>query len=527
MYTRLIHTGLFRAHFRISAYPPRIYVLAFILLAAALIRLRLLPIPLERDEGEYAYAGQLMLQGIPPYSLASNMKLPGTYAAHAVIMALFGETIAGIHFGLLLVNAAAILLVFVLGKRLFGAVAGVAAGVAAAAAYASLSVSPAVGGTASHATHFVALCALAATVLLIRRPGAAFWPGVLYGLAFLMKQHGIFFAVFGALYLLRRRSSLRTLATFVGAAILPYALTCLILWRAGVFPNFWFWTVTYAREYASQVPLDVGVDNLIANLRDICVDSPALWLIALLGSFFLIGRREFQPRAVFTLAFLALSFATACPGLLFREHYFITMLPAIALLAGVAAQSAAALAGNRLPYVLFAAAVIFPFVSQRDFYFSMPPDQAARAIWGDENPFPEAIPAAAYIRAHTAPGTAIAVLGSEPEIYFYSHRHSATNYIYMYGLMEPQPYALKMQNDVIRDIETARPEYIVDVDSSYSWLIRDNSPTRIFDWWDSYQASHYQLAESIDHLSIYRSIDNYRAECDAAPHRCLHQSLQP
>src|ERR1700722_5782267 len=63
-------------------------------------RLRLLNYPLERDEGEYAYAGQLMLQGIPPYELAYNMKFPGTYAAYALIMALFGQTIAGIHFGL-------------------------------------------------------------------------------------------------------------------------------------------------------------------------------------------------------------------------------------------------------------------------------------------------------------------------------------------------------------------------------------------------------------------------------------------
>src|SRR5580698_4150326 len=97
--------------------PARI-VLALILLATAIIRIRLLPIPLERDEGEYAYAGQLILQGIPPYSVASNMKLPGTYAAHAIIMAIFGQTIAGIHFGLLLVNAATILLVFALGQRL-------------------------------------------------------------------------------------------------------------------------------------------------------------------------------------------------------------------------------------------------------------------------------------------------------------------------------------------------------------------------------------------------------------------------
>lgn len=66
-------------------------VVATILLVA-LVRLRLLNLPLERDEGEYAYAGQLMLQGVPPYQLAGNMKFPGTYAAYAIIMAGFGQT---------------------------------------------------------------------------------------------------------------------------------------------------------------------------------------------------------------------------------------------------------------------------------------------------------------------------------------------------------------------------------------------------------------------------------------------------
>ncbi len=505
-------------------------VLALILLATALIRIRLLPIPLERDEGEYAYAGQLMLQGIPPYSVASNMKLPGTYAAHAVIMAIFGQTIAGIHFGLLLVNALTILLVYFLGKRLFGDIAGVAA----AAAYASLSLSPDVGGTASHATHFVTLFALAATLLLIRRPGAAFWPGILYGLAFLMKQHGVFFMLFGALYLVRHRSSLRTLATFASAAILPYALTCLILWRAGVFPNFWFWTVTYAGAYAARVPLSTGIGYLTSTIQDIWAASPALWAIAGLASFRVFWIRETRPRAAFALAFLAFSFATACPGLLFREHYFIPMLPAVALLAGVAVQwggqswlppafsrrssleevpvSAAggvptstrrSFTRNLLAFAIFAAAVAYPFVASRQLYFNMTPVEAAREIWGD-SPFPEAISAASFIRQRTSPDTPIAVLGSEPEIYFYAHRHSATPYIYMYGLMEPQPYALKMQNDVIRDIETTRPEYIVDVDVSTSWLMRDNSSTRIFDWWDNYQTQHYALTESINDLSIYK-----------------------
>src|ERR1035438_8227610 len=50
--------------------------------SVAFVRGRVLAMPLERDEGEYAYAGQLWSQGIPPYQLACNMKLPGTYFAY-------------------------------------------------------------------------------------------------------------------------------------------------------------------------------------------------------------------------------------------------------------------------------------------------------------------------------------------------------------------------------------------------------------------------------------------------------------
>src|SRR5216117_2095219 len=83
-------------------------LLAVVIALVVIIRIRFLAIPLERDEGEYAYAGQLMLQGIPPYELAYNMKFPGIYAAYALIMALFGQTPVGIHMGLLLKNLATI-----------------------------------------------------------------------------------------------------------------------------------------------------------------------------------------------------------------------------------------------------------------------------------------------------------------------------------------------------------------------------------------------------------------------------------
>src|SRR5438876_11211209 len=94
-------------------------VLAVIVFGLVLaIRIRLLGIPLERDEGEYAYAGQLMLQGVPPYQLAYNMKFPGVYAAYALIIWIFGQSTIGVHVGLLIVNIASIVIVFLIARRL-------------------------------------------------------------------------------------------------------------------------------------------------------------------------------------------------------------------------------------------------------------------------------------------------------------------------------------------------------------------------------------------------------------------------
>ena len=142
---------------------PWLAVILTVLLVLV-VRVRLREIPLERDEGEYAYAGQLMLQHIPPYKFAYNMKLPGTYAAYAMLMGIFGETPWGIHVGVLFVNAGTIVLVFLLGSRLFGRTAGVVA----AATYGLLSTHQQTLGFAGHATHFVIIAAIAGLIVLLR-----------------------------------------------------------------------------------------------------------------------------------------------------------------------------------------------------------------------------------------------------------------------------------------------------------------------------------------------------------------------
>jgi tetratricopeptide (TPR) repeat protein len=489
-------------------------LVAIIVLFAVAVRIRILQIPLERDEGEYAYTGQLMLQGIPPYKLAFSMKFPGIDAAYAAIMAVFGQTITGIHLGLILVNAGAIVLIYLLGKRLFTPTAGVAA----AAAYALLSMGEGVFGAQAHATHFVVLAALCGTLLLLRAIDTRRWStlllgGVLYGIAVLMKQHGVLFVVFGVLYLAwdhwaRRRDgwlpAVKDEAIFLCGVSLPLALTGLALWWAGVFGKFWFWTFMYAREYAQELTVSIGIKMFQLTFPGAVGPNLAIWLIALAGLVLVWWRKEERMVAVFASGFLVFSFLAICPGLYFREHYYILMLPAIALLAGAAVGTARIQwpDASWLTYGVYAAALVWSVVQQQEYLFQMSPLEITRAMYG-ANPFPEAVQIGNYIRTRLAKDSPIAVLGSEPEIPFYAQRRSVSGHIYMYGLVENQPYASIMQKELIRDVEAFQPDYMVFVACQTSWLRRRNSPSELFDWWDTYQRQHYQqvvgVADIISH----------------------------
>jgi Dolichyl-phosphate-mannose-protein mannosyltransferase len=483
-------------------------ILLLILAFSGFVRFRLREFPLERDEGEYAYAGQLILQGIPPYQLAYNMKLPGAYAAYAVVMGVFGQTASGIHTGVLLLNAATIIVIYLLAERLFGR----AAALVAAASYSLLSMNQTILGIEGHAEHFVLLPTLAGILLLMkaaeaRRTGLLFWSGALLGLSFLMKQPGVVFVFFGGIYLLalERKNAIdgRGLCTRIGsysaAAALPLVLTWVILLMAGVFQKFWFWTFSYAAQYASNVNFEAALQLFRLGFVRAVGAGLLIWLMAAVGLVLLFVHRAARERATFVGGFLLFSFIAVCPGLHFREHYFILMLPAVSLLAGTAVTSGTQMLTERrtavpqfIPILCFILACSFLIVRQRDFLFRMDPLTACRSVYG-ENPFPEAVGIADYIKSHSSPADQVAVLGSEPEIYFYSQRHSATGHIYMYGLMEPQKYALQMQQEMIQEIESAQPKFVVYVDVSSSWLASPDSQRLLLDWAKDYLHEHYEI----------------------------------
>jgi uncharacterized membrane protein YuzA (DUF378 family) len=487
-------------------YWPALWLL-LILAVVAVVRIRLLSLPLERDEGEFAYAGQLMLEGVPPYKLLYNMKMPGIYAAYALIMAVFGQSSAGIHLGFMLVNMAAIVLLYFVGRRFLdraGAVAG-------SASYALLSASPQVLGLSAHATHFVVLAALGGILVLLRAqergsPAGFFWSGAIFGLAFLLKQHGGAFALFGGALMvwtaLRRKApnwkkDAARLAIYAAGVSVPIFLTGLILWRAGVWDKFWWWTVTYARTHSTAFTWAGGLPTLAKFFRQSSWNG-LIWGLALAGLCGLLAGKGRADERFFFLSLLFFSAAAVVPGFQFTSHYFVLVLPVVSLLAArFCTRAASGLAASPIKILRVAPWILFGLIwaaaawNHAPAFFEMEPEELVARIYSG-NDF-QVYPVLADYLANHAPSTAtFAVIGSEPELLFYAHRRSVTGYIYMYDLVERQPFRERMANEMMAEVEQGHADYLIFVNVNSSWLPYPHECLdQVVKWFFSYSQREY------------------------------------
>jgi hypothetical protein len=467
--------------YRYACYAALIFALAFF----AAIRFHFRNVPLERDEGEYAYMGQLLLQGIAPYKLAYTMKLPGTCMAYAAIMAVFGQTPGGIRFGMIVVSTLCSLLVFMLGRRLHGLLAGTVAGIT----YAFLAIRPGVLGLEAHATHFVALAALIGILLLLRGMDGKkltlfFASGLAFGFSFLMKQPGIFFGFFGGCYWLwwewktgwRWKKVVQRGAALTAGTVLPYAAVCLWMLQAGAFHNFWFWTWTYARSYATIMSLHDTWERSLRWTLPWAVRPFILWEIAGIGLAAPLWSRSARTNGGFIGGFFLTSALALCPGLYFRSHYFVLLLPAVALCVGVAVECAGRelyrrnwTGASAVPVLCFALAFLFSVRGQWKTYLSLTPTELSRKLCHDGQACADNEIVASSITVRAVRGDQIGILGSEPEICFYTRLLCASHYLYAFPLIEQQPFSGQMQRDLLAELQATRPRFLIYVDDERSW----------------------------------------------------------
>src|SRR5207245_998924 len=161
---------------------------------------------------------------------------PGIYAVYALILAASGQTPAGIHLGLLVVNVVTMALLFLVARRHCDA----RVAVVAAAAFAALSLSPRLLSTAAYAEHFVLPPVLAGLLILPRaidrrRMATYLGSGALFGTAFVVKQSAGAFLLFAVLYVLlgmrddtRLRLGASLLATSAGLYFRPQYFVLLL-----------------------------------------------------------------------------------------------------------------------------------------------------------------------------------------------------------------------------------------------------------------------------------------------------------
>jgi hypothetical protein len=472
------------------------------------VRVRLAGTPLERDEGEYAYAGQLILDGVPPYDLVYNMKFPGTYYAYALVMALFGQTEWAIRIGLLCLHLATAGVLFLLVRRLAG---GLIAAITVCT-FMLLALDRWTMGVFGHATHFVLLPAVASLLALDTgiRTGQA-WQvvaaGLLAALAVSMKQHALFFAlltvalaVWPASPAVAPMSSRARRVMLVTAGLAAFAMLLAGgLAASGVLTRFWFWTVQDAAADVSEVPADKAVAELGFAVRYITQATAPIWYAAAAGAVLLFAVR--WPVAIrrTIVAWFAAALLSILPGFYFRQHYFIMLLPVLALFVAIAhvsldrilarfAGPAAARAMTLLAFIALGGTYV---VTEATYLFRMGGGELSRSLYGT-NPFVESPEIGRYLKARTSKEDRILVLGSEPQILFYADRRSATGYIYMYGLMEAQPYASRMQDEMMREVEAARPAYLVFAAVPTSWMAQPHSDKRVLSWANEYTARCYE-----------------------------------
>ncbi|MDD2709374.1 MAG: hypothetical protein PHV34_15415 [Verrucomicrobiae bacterium] len=485
------------------------FLLLLVIMVSWSVRLRLGSMPLERDEGEYACMGQLLLQGVPPYTEAFGMKFPGIYLLYAAILQFIGQNEVSIRVGLLLANGIAAIGIFLLGQRFERDESNddspeffrlVPLGLWMASAFSILTLAPAMLGISANAEHFVLpfVCASMPLLHAAENRRNIFISGLLLGCAAAVKQQGAAFALWGFLWVgmktFRHPQKSPVFATLVSMAlfgigfVLPLAVIAIWLKQAGAWDSFFFWTIQYARHYGSQWGLRDGMAHFCSQFAPIARDHAFFFIPVAAGLLCLFRQRRME--AIFAIGLIGAGLLAASPGLIFRNHYFLFLCPGLAIVFALGFDIFRARWGQLAAGFICLGLLISPVMIQFNLLFRLRPEQVCRQLYW-RTPFVEIRQLALQLRSQIPSGEPIAIIGSEPQISFYSGRRSFLPYLYLYPLFEPQPFATQMQDDVKARLEKNPPRFLVHIKVPSSWLLYPGSRRDFLDWLPGYLSKHY------------------------------------
>lgn len=461
------------------------------------VRLRLLSMPLDRDEGCWAYGGWLLLDGNPPYKYFYELKMPGIYFLYTLIMLIFGQSTEGIRIGVLVFILINIFLVYKLFRKISGDSHN---SLLSSAFYGLLSLDSGTLSLSGYSTHFVLTFVMLAVIFaydaLKQNISMKFFiSGLFAGISFIIKQPAIYFILFFLIYIFimsllsrcQKKKIIFDIFLYITGALAVFFIICIIMQLNGVFDRFWFMTIKYAMKHSNMVNIKGAIGNFIFFLKYTSVFFNTILFFFIVYIFFIIFFIKDINKKILYIILLMFSFSFVLSGFYFRGHYFIIFaLPAALVFFDKFTDKfdEKEIISAKVKYIFFICSFILLIITQNNIFFKLNPYQVSRYIFGI-NPFPESLEIAKYLVKNTNKDDRIAILGSESQIFFYAKRKSATGYTSFIHLMENNQIADEMQKEAIREIEDSQFKYLIFVNIPTSWAKNPGSSTRIFEWFQN------------------------------------------
>lgn len=437
----------------------------------AAIRLPLLDIPLDRDEGEYAYIAWRLGHGELPYRDWVDQKPPGVFWVYRLAMSLPMEPVRAIHFMGMLWAAASACALFYLARGFMKATWAAAAAVL----FAVLFSDPRVQGNMANTELFMLLpLILAQRAFFFAVPVGArqvFFSvlcGVLTGSAIAFKQvaavNWLFLVALYPVYAGSGKKVRGTLA-FAGwsalGGVAVWSVIGLYFLLRGGWSDFIYHVFTHNLEYVSAMSLSERWKACLVTLGILSNTETIVWAFGLAGLLALLLMRRWK-LFLYVTGWLVSSLVGISASGYYFPHYFQQWLPVLAVTAVLGAEwlfglpfwnrmaAAARAAIIGLLLVLLPAAELYPYL------FRYTPQQAVDKMY-PHNPFAVMPALGARLAELTRPADKVFVFGAEPELLFYARRVSATRYIFLFPLFGPYSDALEKQKAVAEEVIRANP----------------------------------------------------------------------
>lgn len=434
--------------------------------------------PLERDEGAYAYMADVIQRGGLPYLNAFDHKPPLIYYFYWLSCQLFGHTASAPRLLAALFVAAAC---FVLLLLVYRETKNLPAALFSSFLLGMASSSPAYLGLSANTELFTLPFLLGGLFFLATEaplPQHFFFAGLLFGCGFLVKQPVAVIALFPLLFhgVRRLKMPLQLLRIFalsgVGAMV-PLGAAALFFYLRGGFTSFLEGCFTYNFGYLEKVPLDVSMTMLTAALKQIIAFDAVTW-IAGAGGLFVMLTASYRPFIKwYGVVLLIGSVLAVAMGRYFYPHYFIFMLPVLALTAGVGL--AGMLRRGPAAYVRRGAVLLACVAAASGLRFAALPEKEIVRLSYHNNTFLQSRSMGDYLRAQAFPGVTAFIIGSEPEILFYAGLPSVSRIYYTYPLVTPTKMMAELRRETVADLLRRPPDFVVFVNKTQSIGIKKGS----------------------------------------------------